>query len=53
MQFNFQKMPWLIPIPDCYNDLIDDTLGSDEQFPVKKKYFLKKFNIWDFKNPYF
>ena len=31
----FGKMPGLIPISDCYNDLTDDTLGTDEQFPVK------------------
>ena len=31
----FNKMPGLIPISDCYNNLTDDTLVSDEQFSVK------------------
>ena len=28
-------MPGLIPISDWHNNLTDDILGSDEQFPVK------------------
>ena len=31
----FSKLPGLISISDCYNNLTDDTLGLDEQFPVK------------------
>ena len=31
----FDKMPGLIPISDCYNNLTDDTLWPDEQFSVK------------------
>ena len=48
----FNKMLGLIPISDCYNNLIDDTLVSDEQFSVKI-FFFKKFKFWDLKNPYF
>ena len=35
MQSIFSKMPGLSSISDCNNNLTDDTLGSDEQFPVK------------------
>ena len=31
----FRKLPGLISISDCYNNLTDDTLGSNEQFRVK------------------
>ena len=31
----FNEMPGLIPVSDCYNNLTDDILGPDEQFPVK------------------
>ena len=31
----FSKTPGLIPMSDCYNNLIADTLWSNEQFPVK------------------
>ena len=34
-------MPGLIPMSDCYNNLTDDTLWSDEQFPPKI-FFSKK-----------
>ena len=37
----YNEMPVLIPISDCYNNLTDDTLGSDEQFSVKI-FFSKK-----------
>ena len=30
-----RKMRGLIPISDCYNNLTDCILGSDEQFQVK------------------
>ena len=33
--FFFNKMHGLIPILDCYNNLPDDILGSNEEFSVK------------------
>ena len=38
----FNNMLGLFPISDCYNNLTDDTLGSDEQFSVKI-FFSKSF----------
>ena len=40
----FSKMSGLISISNCYNNLTDDALGLDEQFPVKL-FFSKNFNI--------
>ena len=41
----FSKMPGLIPILDCYNNLTADTLWSDEHFPVK--IFFSKSLIYE------
>ena len=38
-------MPGLIPISDSFNDLTDDILGPDEQFPVK--IFFSKILIFE------
>ena len=31
----YNEMPGFISVSDCYNNLTDDILGPDEQFPVK------------------
>ena len=41
----FNEMPVLIQISDCFNNLTDDILGPDEQFPVK--IFFSKILIFE------